>query len=136
MAAIALSDLITMTVKYLWRKTPTGSYYFKRPFPKDLQGPGGRRFVQACLHTKDPKEAARKIAALVQKTDQEWEHLRNPTRASAIAQARQLLQEHGIDPSNPKADAEALDTMEGLAQVSPWSKTRIRITRFSKGACK
>ncbi|TPQ31824.1 site-specific integrase [Cupriavidus pinatubonensis] len=116
MAHIYLSSLITMKVKYLWRKTPTGSYYYKRPVPKDVQGPGGRRFVQVCLHTTDPKEAARKIQALAAKSDQEWEHQRNPSRATTIAQATRMLHEHGVDPSNPQEDPEALDVFFDMVE--------------------
>jgi len=109
-AQFYLSPIIAMKVKYLWQKSPTGSFYFKRRVPEDiLPFVGGKAFIQECLHTRDPKEAARQIAKLVQRTDQEWEFLRNPSRTTTVAQAKQLLRERGIDPAAPTENTEARD---------------------------
>lgn len=102
MAAISVSPLISMSVKYLWEKSPTASFYFKRRVPLDLRQQVGKEYVQVCLHTRDLREAAKKIKELARKTDADWEYLRNPTRATTIEKAHSVLRDWGIDPGNPK----------------------------------
>lgn len=117
MAIIPLTAILSVKVRYLWLKSPTGSFYFKRRIPEDIQPYlGGKTFIQECLHTRDPKEAARKIARLVQKTNTAWAHLRSPTRPSSIEQAEQLPQEFEVGPTTPKPHVEALDPF--LSQLS------------------
>jgi len=99
-----------MSVKYLWAKGPTGSFYFKRRVPLDIKHLVGKEFIQECLHTRDLQVAARKIHVLARKTNQEWEHLRRPNRASEIAQAQALLEEYGVDLRAPFKDDPGFDS--------------------------
>lgn len=109
MSIFYLSPIISMTVKYLWSKSTTGSFYFKRRVPLALRQQVGKEFIQICLHTRDIKVAARLIAGLVAKTNADWHYLRLPvgttTRASTIEQATALLNSYDIDHNDPTASA-------------------------------
>lgn len=107
MSVFYLSPIISMTVKYLWSKSTTGSFYFKRRVPLALRQQVGKEFIQICLHTRDIKEAARLITSLVAKTNADWHYLRLPvgasTRTATREQAAALLNSYGIDHNDPTA---------------------------------
>jgi len=46
MPAIYLSPIATVSIKFLWSKSPTGSYYFKRRVPQDLREQLGKDYIQ------------------------------------------------------------------------------------------
>jgi integrase len=116
MPLLALSRIVSVKVKYLWQKPTSPLLYYRRRVPDDikslLEASGsewaGKEQIVISLQTDDPKAAAFKIAKLAAKHDNEWEQLRNPSKAGLLAQAETLLRNRGIDPAAPKADEEAL----------------------------
>ncbi|MDF3889270.1 tyrosine-type recombinase/integrase [Cupriavidus basilensis] len=98
----------------LWKDN---TWYFRRRIPDAIQPQlkamgsywaGKKEFLQ-CLNTPDPAKAERLIAKLKRQTDEEWSQLQVPTRAGTRLQAQGLLQDAGIDPTDPKADPLAYD---------------------------
>ncbi|CAG9168959.1 DUF6538 domain-containing protein [Cupriavidus pampae] len=116
MPYLYISPFMAVKIAYLWRKTETGPFWFKRRVPLDLVKAVGRDYVQVSLGTRDFKVAARKIETLAKKLDAEWAHMRSPSRASSIEQGHQLLASFGVDPSNPKADPESLEVFFDMVE--------------------
>jgi integrase len=116
MPLLALSPIVSVKVKHLWKKPTSALLYYRRRIPDDikplLEASGsewaGKAQIVISLQTDDPKAAASKIAKLAEQHDKEWEHLRNPSKAGTLAQAEQFLRARGIDPAAPDADEEAL----------------------------
>jgi integrase len=116
MPLLALSPIVSVKVKHLWKKPTSPLLYYRRRIPDDvkplLEVSGsewaGKEQIVISLQTDDPKAAASKIAKLAEQHDKEWEQLRNPSKAGMLAQAETLLRNRGIDPAAPKADEEAL----------------------------
>lgn len=132
MTLFHLSPIVSLKVKYLWKK-PTGSLlYYRRRVPDDvkplLEASGsewaGKELIVISLQTSDPKAAASKIAKLAAKHDKEWEQLRNPSKAGTLAQAETLLRNKDIDPAAPKADEEALGIFFDMVEDSLPTKVK------------
>lgn len=116
MPLLALSPIVSVKVKHLWKKPTSSLLYYRRRIPDDikplLEASGsewaGKAQIVISLQTDNPKAAAPKIAKLAEQHDKEWEQLRNPSKAGTLAQAEQFLRDRGIDPAAPNADEEAL----------------------------
>ncbi|KQV38765.1 DUF6538 domain-containing protein [Massilia sp. Root335] len=116
MPLLALSPIVSVKVKHLWKKPTSSLLYYRRRIPDDIKPLleasrsewAGKEQIVISLQTDDPKAAASKIAKLAEQHDKEWEQLRNPSKAGALAQAESFLRARGIDPGAPKADEEAL----------------------------
>ncbi|MFM0729267.1 tyrosine-type recombinase/integrase [Paraburkholderia sediminicola] len=108
---------MSIKLKHVWQKPGSSLLYFRRRVPDDIRpllvaarSPhAGKSHIVVSLQTSDPRIAAPLISKLVKQTSEEWEQLRNPTRGDVRTQARQLLLQHGVDPSDPKGTPEALD---------------------------
>ncbi|MGF6443625.1 DUF6538 domain-containing protein [Paraburkholderia youngii] len=108
MTLLRLSSIVSVKLRYVWQKPKSSLLYFRRRIPDDVKpllaaagSPhAGKIHYVVSLQTSDPRVAEPKIAKLVKQTDEEWERLRNPTREGVQQQARELLAQHGIDPSN------------------------------------
>jgi hypothetical protein len=103
MPAIQVSNIMSVSIRYLWSRPGTETLWFKRKVPKDLEAAVGKTWLQFSLGTRDPVQAARLIAAHVTAQDREWSELRGASTASATDQARVLLLRNGIDPSDLEA---------------------------------
>ena len=106
MALIRVSRTMSVKLTHLWTRSPTGPYWFKRKVPKVLVPAVGKTWVQFSLGTRDLRVAARLITDHVTEQDRQWAALLNPAPVSIDDQARQLLRQHGIDPSDPVGAAE------------------------------
>ncbi|WP_159462873.1 tyrosine-type recombinase/integrase [Caballeronia telluris] len=105
-----------MSVKLAYSRKKPGSslLFFYRRIPDDIKALlaasgsplAGKAHYVVSLQTSDPRVAAPKITKLLQQTNEEWEQLRNPTREGVLRQARQLLQQAGIDPKAPQETEE------------------------------
>ncbi len=71
------SGPIFVTVRYLWQKHPEGPYYYRRRVPKELAAGVGKTFIVQSLRTRDKVLAARRIAQLVRRDDEQWHRMRN-----------------------------------------------------------
>ncbi|HEF4840208.1 TPA: tyrosine-type recombinase/integrase [Burkholderia vietnamiensis] len=107
MSLLRLSSIVSVTLKYTRPKTGSSLLFFKRRIPADIKPllPAGSKYAGkthyvVSLQTADPRVAAPKVAQLVQETDEDWDRLRNPTRAGHLQEARELLTQYGIDPAN------------------------------------
>lgn len=117
MPLLRLSPIMSIKLKHVWQKPGSPLLYFRRRVPDDIrpllvaaQSPhAGKAHIVVSLQTADPRAAAPLITKLVRETDEEWEQLRNPTREGVRKQARQLLEQNGIQPWDPKANPAALD---------------------------
>jgi integrase len=98
MAVIHLSPLMSARIRYLWPRSKTGPFWFKRRVPLDLVSAVGSEYVQLPLGTRDLALAARLIAKHVAEQDRQWSELRNPTRQGSIEQGLRLLGD--IDPAS------------------------------------
>ncbi|KAB0657128.1 tyrosine-type recombinase/integrase [Burkholderia diffusa] len=114
MSLLRLSSIVSVKLKYTRPKTGSSLLLFKRRIPNDIKPllPAGSKYAGkthyvVSLQTADPRVAAPKVAQLVKETDEDWERLRNPTRAGHLQEARELLTQYGIDPANLE------DTPEG-----------------------
>lgn len=116
MPLLALSPIVSVKVKHLWKKPSSSLLYYRRRIPDDIKSLldasgsewAGKAQIVISLQTGDPKAAASKIAKLAEQHDKEWEHLRNPSKAGTVAKAEKFLRDRGIDPAAPRADEEAL----------------------------
>ncbi|MGP8442383.1 DUF6538 domain-containing protein [Burkholderia vietnamiensis] len=107
MALLHLSSLVSVKLKYVWQKSNSSLLYFRRRIPDDIKpllaavgSPhAGKAHYVVSLQTSDPRVAAPKVAQLVKETTEDWERLRNPTRAGYLQEARELLTQYGIDPA-------------------------------------
>jgi integrase len=126
MALLRLSPIVSVKLRYVWQKPKSSLLYFRRRIPDDVKpllaaagSPhAGKIHYVVSLQTSDPRIAAPKIAKLVKQTDEEWERLRNPTRAGNLQEARELLAQHGIDPSNlAETPEEALWAFEDVLEA-------------------
>ncbi|WP_433694999.1 tyrosine-type recombinase/integrase [Paraburkholderia phenoliruptrix] len=137
MTLLRLSSIVSIKLKYAWKKPNSPLLFFKRRIPDDIKRLvadgskyAGKIHYVVSLQTADPKSAAPKIAKLVRETDDDWERLRNPTQESVKLQAQELLARSGVDPSNPKATPEAVDAFHDLldAQLPTWAREDDNIT--------
>ncbi|WP_126228286.1 DUF6538 domain-containing protein [Burkholderia ambifaria] len=88
-ALLHLALLASVKLKYGWKKSNSPLLYFRRRIPDDVKpllattgsAHAGKIHYVASLQTSDPWVAAPKVAKLVKETDEDWERLRNPTRA-------------------------------------------------------
>ena len=53
----------------------TGVYYFRRIVPEVMGPLVGKAEVHISLHTKDPREAARRFTEVAKRVGEEWEAL-------------------------------------------------------------
>jgi integrase len=135
MPLLSLSPIVSVKVKYLWKKPDSSLLYYRRRVPDDvkplLEASGsewvGKAQIVISLQTDDPKAAVPKIAKLAAKHDKEWEQLRNPSKAGMLPQAETLLRNRGIDPNAPKADTEASDIFFDMVEDSLPSKVKDRL---------
>jgi integrase len=111
MPAIQVSNIMSVSIRYLWSRPGTETLWFKRKVPKDLAAAVGKTWLQFSLGTKDPAQAARLITAHVTAQDREWSALRGASTASTADQARLLLLRNGIDPSD----------LEGTSDGTLWA---------------
>lgn len=109
MTLLRLSSIVSVKLKYTRPKAGSTLLLFKRRIPDDIKPllPAGSKYAGkthyvVSLQTSDPRVAEPKVAKLVMETDEDWERLRNPTRVGDLQQARELLAQYGIDPSNLK----------------------------------
>ncbi|MEP9324111.1 DUF6538 domain-containing protein [Paraburkholderia phymatum] len=109
MTLFRLTNTMAVDIRYLWERSPSGPYWFKRKVPKALVPLVGKSWVQFSLKTRDLKAAARLISKHVTEQDRHWAELTTPTREGSIEQGRRLLQAYGVDPVDPRADEMALD---------------------------
>lgn len=115
MALIRVSRIMSVKITHLWRRSPTGPFWFKRKVPKVLVAAVGKTWVQFSLKTRDLKVAARLIADHSSQQDREWSALPPPiptTSGDVHGPAHQLLLRHGVDPLDPKSTPEAVDYFE------------------------
>jgi len=118
MAIVQLSPIVSARIRYLWERSKTGPYWFKRRVPPDLVETVGKEWVQLSLGTRDPRVAALLIAQHVAEQDRQWSELRSPSRQGVMHSARQLLVEYGIDPLAPKDSPEgALGAFETFIEA-------------------
>ncbi|MEX3635333.1 DUF6538 domain-containing protein [Paraburkholderia sp. BR14320] len=123
MALLRLSSIISVKLKYTRPKAGSTLLLFKRRIPDDIKPLlpaeskyAGKAHYVVSLQTSDPRVAAPKVAQLVKQTDEDWDRLRNPTRAAAslgnpdragdLQVARELLANYGIDPANTQETPE------------------------------
>lgn len=106
MALVYLSSLMSVKVRYLKERSPTGPFWMKRRVPLDLVEQLGKTEVQISLKTRDLKVAAQRIAHYAAEQDRQWAELRNPTRQGSLEEGRRLLAKYGINPAYPKAGDE------------------------------
>jgi hypothetical protein len=59
-----------------WKHPKTGVYYFRKVVPGAMRKLVGKVEVRQTLHTKDPREAARRFTEVAAKVTAEWEALR------------------------------------------------------------
>jgi integrase len=97
---------MTVAIRYLWNRSPTGPFWFKRKVPKDLVDRVGKTWLQFSLGTRDVKTAARLITRHSTEQDKLWANLRDQGPVGTIAQGKQLLESFGIDPMAPKDSRE------------------------------
>ncbi len=110
MPVIRVSNIMSVSIRYLWSRPGTASLWFKRKVPKDLVSVVGKTWIQFSLGTRDPRQAARLIADHVTAQDQAWEALRearsgtprNPAPVPIRDQAHRLLVGRGTDPVDLK----------------------------------
>ncbi|HEP6278457.1 TPA: tyrosine-type recombinase/integrase [Burkholderia vietnamiensis] len=126
MAFLRISPLVSVKLKYVWQKPNSSLLYFRRRIPGDVKlllaaagSPhAGKIHYVVSLQTSDLRVAAPRIAKLVKQTDEEWERLRNPTRADVQQEARALLAQYGVDPANLEETPEgALWAFEDLLEA-------------------
>ncbi|WP_374626622.1 DUF6538 domain-containing protein [Pandoraea sp.] len=108
MSLLRLSSIVSVKRKYTRPKTGSSLLLFKRRIPDDIKPllPAGSKYAGKAhyvvsLQTSDVRVAAPKVAKLVKETDEDWERLRNPTRAGHLQEARELLTQYGVDPAKP-----------------------------------
>ena len=68
---------ISVTVRYLWQKTPTSPYYYRRRIPKELAQALGQVMSVKALRTRDKLVAAKQILVLARLDDELWHRMRN-----------------------------------------------------------
>lgn len=68
---------ISMTVRYLWQKTPSSPYYYRRRIPKDISQITGETMSVKALRTRDKLLAAKQIILLTRLDDEAWQKIRN-----------------------------------------------------------
>jgi integrase len=78
--------LVSVTLKYCYSRS--GTLYFQRPIPKDLQAHYGRKLFKKNLRTADVLIAARLIAVRNQALEQEWAGIRSGSSLAASSSAQ------------------------------------------------
>ena len=68
---------ISVTVRYIWQKTATSPYYYRRRIPKDVRQAIGQDYSVKSLRTRDKIQAAKQILILSRLDDELWYRLRN-----------------------------------------------------------
>ncbi|MEM5342403.1 tyrosine-type recombinase/integrase [Paraburkholderia azotifigens] len=113
MPLLRLTSIVSVKLKYARPKKGSSLLFFYRRVPDDIKPllPAGSKYAAkthyvVSLQTSDPKVAAPRIEKLLKQTTEEWEYLRNPTRAGVRRQAQQLLQRVGFDPMYPEETEE------------------------------
>ncbi|MDO6385269.1 DUF6538 domain-containing protein [Uliginosibacterium sp. 31-12] len=101
----SLLSLLVFRIKNTYVRD--GWIYFQRSVPKDLREHYGTVLIKHPLNTKDHQAALRQVERLNARYELEWAQLRSGAMAvptSAMAQGRELLLAHGIDPHDPSPD--------------------------------
>lgn len=89
---------MVVQLTYSWQKPGSTLLYYRRRVPDDLKDKVGKRFIVLSLQTSDPKVAAERIQKLAKQNDEEWAHLRNPSRAGNLRLAQSLLAQVDVNP--------------------------------------
>lgn len=98
-----------MTVRYLWQKHSEGPYYYRRRVPKELTKAIGKTYIVQSLRTRDKVLAAKRIAHLVRRDDEQWHRMRNGlVPETDREQAVELLERFQLD-AIPFSEQEAAD---------------------------
>jgi integrase len=74
-----------------WKHPETGTYYFRKAIPADLQPVLGRRMEKQSLRTKDPAEARIRHAVRAAEVAREWARLRSQPADLTHKEVRALV---------------------------------------------
>ena len=74
---------------YIQRKTPNGTFYYRRRLPSDLIEILGKREIKLSLKTKDPIVAQVQAKRVTNKLEAEWKSLRKPK--PLLTEAQELV---------------------------------------------
>lgn len=127
-----------------WKHPKTGIYWLRKRVPEDLIPLVGKKEEKRSLGTRDPLEAKRKHAAVLNEVESRWSNLRKPPKALSEREAFELaapvgdwwMAEHRENPSNqtfwnieigetlfelpPPVDPTTISSMERMTQASPF----------------
>ncbi len=77
--AFVLLDSGFLMVKVRHTTVKDGIFFYYRRIPEELRAHyGGKVFIRKSLKTRDPQDAAKKVAALASADDALWASLRSP----------------------------------------------------------